>query len=237
MRPKAIIFDVDGTLANSERWGHLPACNEAFKILSLPIQWDWPEFKRLMSIPGNANRLRHVLSAQDNFSQSDIDAYVEAFVKIKQELYITKYLKQVELRPGIEQFVADIIEANIRLAIVSTSYESQIKELLATKLAPYQSFFSPVLGKEAGIKTGEQGMLYELCLSKLGLLPAECLVIEDSKEGFDAAQKAGIPTAVLYNDYTADKSFTGAIAIAPSVAETDTAALISGTFKSNLIPK
>ena len=51
MKPEAIIFDVDGTIANSERWGHLPACNEAFKILSLPLEWDWPIFKQLGQDP------------------------------------------------------------------------------------------------------------------------------------------------------------------------------------------
>lgn len=237
MQPKAIIFDVDGTIANSERWGHLPACNEAFKILALPIHWDWPEFKRLLRIPGNANRLRHVLSNEYEFSQADIDAYIEAFVKIKKELYITKYLGQVQLRTGIEQFIGDIIKANIRLAIVSTSYESQINELLESKLDKYKTYFNPVLGKESGTKTGDDGVLYDTCLKKLALAPEECLVIEDSKEGFEAAQKAGIPTAIFYNDYTAGNSFEGAVVVASSVEEIDAEGLIAGKFKSNLIPK
>ena len=237
MQPKAIIFDVDGTIANSERWGHLPACNEAFKILSLPIQWDWPEFRQLLRIPGNANRLYHVLSSEYDFSQADIESYVEAFVKIKKELYITKYLNQVQLRSGIKSFIDDIIKANIRLAIVSTSYESQIKELLDSKLAGYKSHFNPILGKESGIKTGDGGVLYQTCLKQLALAPEQCLVIEDSKEGFQAAQKAGIPTAIFSNDYTADYSFEGAVVLASSVEEIDKQALIAGKFKSNLIPK
>ena len=192
MQPKAIIFDVDGTIANSERWGHLPACNEVFFILTLPIQCDWPEFKKLLHIPFNANRLRYVLSTEHDFSQADTEAYIEAFVKIKKELYITKSLKQVELRTGIKKLIEDIVKADIQLAIVSTSYESQINELLDSKLTKYKTYFNPVLGKESGVKTGDGSVLYELCLEKLALQPEECLVIEDSQEGFEAAHKAGI---------------------------------------------
>ena len=83
MKPEAIIFDVDGTIANSERWGHLPACNEAFKILSLPLEWDWPTFKQLLEIQGNANRLRYELTRMNEYSETDINAYIEAFVPIK----------------------------------------------------------------------------------------------------------------------------------------------------------
>jgi len=59
---KALIFDVDGTLIHSERDGHLPACNDAFRELQLPVEWDWPTFKSMLQIPGNANRLRHWLT-------------------------------------------------------------------------------------------------------------------------------------------------------------------------------
>jgi len=230
MKPEAIIFDVDGTIANSERWGHLPACNEAFKILSLPLEWDWPTFKQLLSIPGNANRLRYELTRMNEYAEPDINAFVEAFVPIKKELYITKYLKRVELRSGIKEFIEAIIAAQKRLAIVSTSYETQINELLSAKLPTLKSYFKPILGKESGVKTGEQGMLFEKCLAALELPAEQCLVIEDSGAGFAAAKKAGIPTVVFYNDYTENEDFTGAVVVEFSVQNIDMDKLINGEY-------
>ena len=230
-KPQAIIFDVDGTLADTERWGHLPACNEAFAILGLPVQWNWDEFKHLMTtMQGNANRLRHVLTAAGTYARADIDAYVAAFVPIKQELYVHKYLPQIELRPGIATFIREIKAAGIPLAIVSTSYEVQIKELLKAKLPDVYPAFNPVLGKESGQKTGPRSLLYEKALTLLGADAGRCLVIEDSAVGLQAARKAGIPTVVFYNDYTAHEDFTGAALVAPSVTAIDTRQLLDGTI-------
>ncbi len=233
MRPQAIIFDVDGTLADTERWGHLPACNEAFRVLGLPLQWEWAEFKELMvTIQGNANRLRHALTRLGTYAPADIEAYIEAFVPIKQELYVNKYLPLINLREGIADFISEIKAAGIPLAIVSTSYEAQINELLKTKLPDVQAAFKPVLGKGSGQKTGSEGVLYGKCLSILGAEPTCCLVIEDSAAGLRAALQAGIPTVVFYNDYTANEDFTGAVLVAPSVTQIDTRQLIDGTIFS-----
>ena len=232
MKPKAIIFDVDGTIANSERWGHLPACNEAFKMLGLPIEWDWPTFKKMLIIPGNANRLRHELISMNTYSASDIDAYIDAFVPMKKELYITKYLPHVKLRDGILDFIKIIADAHIKLAVVSTSYESQIKELFNTKLGDVKNSFEPILGKESGIKTGNERMLYEKCLVKLGLDGYDCLPIEDSSAGLRAAAKAHIPTVVFYNEYTESEDFTKAVLVAPSVTSIDINKIINGDYSN-----
>ena len=232
MKPKAIIFDVDGTIANSERWGHLPACNEAFKLLGLPLEWDWPTFKKMLTIPGNANRLRHELTSMNTYSASDIDAYIDAFVPMKKELYITKYLQHVKLRGGVLDFINIIIEAHIKLAVVSTSYEAQIHELFNAKLADVKDYFAPVMGKESGIKTGHEGMLYEKCLVELGLDGHDCLAIEDSSAGLRAAAKAHIPTVVFYNEYTESEDFSKAVLVAPSVKSIDINKIINGDYSN-----
>jgi HAD superfamily hydrolase (TIGR01509 family) len=232
MKPKAIIFDVDGTIANSERWGHLPACNEAFKMLSLPIEWDWQTFKKMLIIPGNANRLRHELTSMNTYSSSDIDAYIDAFVPMKKELYITKYLPNVKLREGITDFIKIVIDAHIKLAVVSTSYEAQINELFKAKLADVKDYFNPILGKESGIKTGYEGILYEKCLHKLGLDGHDCVVIEDSRAGLKAAARAHIPTVVFYNEYTKNEDFSKAVLVAPSVTSIDIDKIIHGDYSN-----
>jgi beta-phosphoglucomutase-like phosphatase (HAD superfamily) len=218
MKIKAVIFDVDGTLANTERYGHLPACNEAFKKMDLPIKWEWNYFKDLMkTIQGNANRLRGELDQKFQLSKIELEAIIIEFEVLKKELYIVKYLPQVQLRNGVIDFIKLVNSAGLKMAIVSTSYEVQIHELIKKQLGAYYKNFNPILGKESGVKTGEDGVLYTICANKLGVSPIECLAIEDSEVGLQAALKAGIPTIITYNEYTQDENFEGAITVLPSL--------------------
>jgi beta-phosphoglucomutase-like phosphatase (HAD superfamily) len=82
---KAIIFDVDGTLADTEKDGHLAACNEAFKRMGFDIRWTWEEFKDLLKIPGNARRMRMALSTRTSLSQAEIDRIVPELFALKRE--------------------------------------------------------------------------------------------------------------------------------------------------------
>ncbi len=222
MQLKAVIFDVDGTLANTELYGHLPACNEAFQKMGLPIKWDWIYFKKLLkAIQGNANRLRDELERKFNLSKIELESIIIEFEVLKKDLYIHKYLPTLQLRSGVIDFIKVIEATDLKMAIVSTSYEVQINELIKKQLAPYYKSFNPILGKESGIKTGEDGVLYTICANRLGISPSECLAIEDSEVGLKAALKAEIPTIVTYNEYTKDENFDGALEVLPSLEALD----------------
>ncbi len=215
---KAIIFDVDGTIADTEQYGHLPACNEAFARLDYPIQWSWDEFKGMFHIQGNARRMRHTLEKKyPALSPEALDEAVDKLARLKKKLYIEKYMPRLTLRPGVERLITAAAERNIRLAIVSSSYEAQIKALLGHRLPEVADFFDPLLGKESGYKTAPDSPLYRRCLRELGTPAAETLVIEDSEVGFKAAQRAGLPCAVIYNDYTFGEDFAGAALVARSL--------------------
>ncbi len=211
---KLIIFDVDGTMADTERYGHLPASNEAMRMLGLDVQWSWKEFRELMSIPGNANRLRLTLERK-GWKPKEVEAIVREFEPLKQRLYVEQYLPTLELRKGVRALIDQAVRANIRLAIVSTSYESQIIALLKTKLPEFVSRFEAVLGKESGQKTANNGYLHRQCLARLQCVAEEALAIEDSEEGLEAAVAAGIATVVFYNDYTFGSGFKNARLVAP----------------------
>jgi len=236
MKFKAILFDVDGTLANTEQWGHLPACNEAFVQMGLPLVWDWAYFSQeLFNIQGNANRLRYELKQKFHLPKVEIESIIKEFEVLKKELYITKYLPSLKLREGVLEFISYVKDASLLMAIVSTSYESQIRALLSNQLADYYSSFYPILGKESGQKTGNHGVLYEKCLTQLKLSPQECLVIEDSEIGSKAAIKAGIPTLITYNDYTEKENFEGAALVVASLKQLNFEQVVNGNFEKSII--
>ena len=214
---RALIFDVDGTIADTERDGHLAACNDAFAALGYPIHWTWDEFKAMLHIPGNAQRMRLALARlSPPLSDAELDDAVGRLVALKQKLYNETYAPQLPLRPGIRALIEEAVAQGVRLAIVSTSDENQIVALLRHHLADAADSFDPILGKGAGVKTAADSPVYRRCIAELGLPPAECLVIEDSEVGLRAARVAGLPTAVFYNDYTFGQSFAGAALVARS---------------------
>ena len=218
---KALIFDVDGTLADTEQHGHLPACNEAFATLGFPIQWSWEEFKAMLPISGNAQRMRLALEQKNTLSTAEIDAAVQRLTALKKKLYVEKYVNSLPLRAGVSEIIQEALQRNIRLAIVSTTHEEQIHALLRQRLPWAAEHFDPILGKDSGIKTAPESPLYKRCLAKLGTSVAETLVIEDSDVGLQAALRAGLRCAVIYNDYTFGESFSGAVLVAPSLKHID----------------
>lgn len=215
---KAIIFDVDGTMADTEREGHLPACNDAFAALGFPIRWSWEAFKAMLPIPGNALRMRLALEQlTPTLSPAELEAAVVELAQLKQQLYLDKYLPALSLRPGVYNLIEAAADRQIQLAIVSTSNEAPIHALLRRRLPAFAGGFQPILGKESGQKTAPDSPLYRRCLKTLATDPAETLVIEDSEVGFQAAQTAGLPCAVIYNDYTSGQNFAGAALVARSL--------------------
>lgn len=215
---EAIIFDVDGTIVDSEQFGHLPACNDAFATLGFPIHWSWPEFISLMPIPGNANRMRHALHERyPEMPEEELRGVVARLALLKKQYYIERYMPNLPIRPGVEAIMRAALERDVRLAIVSMSYERQVTAMLEHHLPDVYPHFRPILGKESGFKTAPDSPLYRRCVVELGADPRRTLVIEDSPEGFRAARHAGLPCAVIYNDYTFGKDFAGARLVARSL--------------------
>jgi HAD superfamily hydrolase (TIGR01509 family) len=218
MRLRAIVFDVDGTLAETEREGHLPACNEAFATLGFPVRWTWEEWKAMLCIPTSAQRMRLALQQlSPTLVPPELEVAVVNLAGLKRRLYAEKYVSGLPLRPGVRALIREALARGVRLAIVSTSHEHQIRALLRHHLPEAAQLFDPILGQEAGVKTASDSPLYRRCLALLGTPPEETLAIEDSEVGLRAAHAAGLPCAVIYNDYTFGEPFAGAALTAPSL--------------------
>ena len=213
---QAIVFDVDGTLADTEREGHLAACNHAFEALGLPIKWTWEEYRELLRIPGNENRMRLALAALGTLSPEQVDDTAAELFRLKEARYI-ELAPRLQLRPGVERLVEEAATAGVRLAIVSTSSEPQIHALLGARLPRFAHLFRPVLGRQSGRKVGADGALYELCLRELGVPPARVVAVEDAEDGFRAALRAGLRCIVVPSGYAAADDFSGAALVVPTL--------------------
>lgn len=216
LRLRALIFDVDGTLADTERAGHLAASNEAFAALGVPILWRWEEYRELLKIPGSQNRMRLALEALGTLPREDVERTAAELFRLKQERYL-ELVTTLPLRGGVRRLLGEVARAGIRLAIVSTSSEPQIHALLRQSLPEFAALFDPVLGQQSGPKVGEEGRLYERCIRELGLPRETIVAIEDAEDGFRAARRAGLVCVVVPNDYTREGDFTGARLVAPSL--------------------
>jgi beta-phosphoglucomutase-like phosphatase (HAD superfamily) len=219
MKLKALIFDVDGTIANTERESHWPACNEAFVRLNYPVQWSWAEYKQLLPLPGTQARVRQTLAdLRPELVSEALDEVVEEFTAVKRQIYLEKYATAATLRPGVKELVAEAVSHNLKLAIVTLSHEAQVRAMLQIRMPEFAAAFQPILGKMAGPKHAPGSPLYTRCLAELDLLRDEVLVIEDSEGGTAAAVEAGLPVVVAYNDYTENGRFPGARLVTPTLA-------------------
>jgi HAD superfamily hydrolase (TIGR01509 family) len=225
---QALLFDVDGTLADTEPQGHLPAYNEAFRELGLNWRWSPELYRELLLLPGGKERIVEYLKQHDPGEhrgeiERDAKAWVERVHKIKSR-YFRRLVSagKVTLRSGVRRLLVDADQSGLRLAIVTNASRSSL-----------EPFLEYTLGKELSeridfIVSGEQVAhkkpapdLYRLALLKLGIKANECIALEDSSMGLVAATSAGIPTLVTVNDDTRHHVFEDAVLVVDKLGEPD----------------
>ena len=230
---QAVIFDVDGTLAETEREGHRIAFNQAFAEFDL--DWDWtPDlYGELLSITGGKERVRLYIQtyAREHLDRTDLDLWIARLYKLKSELYSERvHSGAITLRPGVARLIKELREAGIRLAIATTTAPSNIHSLISANLRKDMLELFEVIGAgDLLISKKPAPDVYQWVLQRLGLAPEACLAIEDSSIGLTAARAAGLPTVVTVSSYTADENFDGALTVLSGLGEADAPArVISG---------
>lgn len=225
---QALIFDVDGTLANTEG-AHLVAFNQAFASAGLPWRWDEPLYVSLLEVSGGKERMAHYLahhlSRNDARASGDTTAIAPDFDALH-AIKTTAYTQQMRagalaLRPGIEAILAAAQQAGLRLAIATTTTEANIDALLRPRLGPdWSQRFEVIEHAGTAPRKKPDPQVYRQTLQRLGLTASECLAIEDSANGLQAALGAGIATIITPNPFTAHHNFKGALQILPSLEST-----------------
>ena len=218
---EALLWDVDGTLAETERDGHRVAFNRAFEALGLPWHWDSLRYGRLLRVTGGRERLLAAMAEEDDAPATDAarDALARELHRAKNRCYAQRVSEGgIELRPGVAELIADARARGLRQAIVTTTSRANVEALLGHHLGRTWAdrFDAVVCGEDVRAKKPDPEA-HRLALAMLGLGARQAVAIEDSGPGAQAALSAGVPVVVTRSFYFQDDPVEAALAIGPGL--------------------
>jgi beta-phosphoglucomutase-like phosphatase (HAD superfamily) len=223
MTLEALIFDVDGTLADTERDGHRLAFNQAFVEAGLDWRWDAVLYGELLTVTGGKERMHYYIDRYrpDYRKPADFHALVTRLHVAKTRHY-TALLGRggIPLRPGVRRLLEEARARDVRLAIATTTTPDNVTALLHHTISPEAISWFEVIGAGDAVAAKKPAPdIYYYVLERLHLSPAQCLAFEDSENGLRAAQAAGLRTVITVNDYTRAHDFHGATVVLDHLGE------------------
>ena len=227
---QALIFDVDGTLADTESV-HLAAFNQAFAELGMDWVWTRDMYLDLLTISGGKERILHY------WNQVNADVVALGTQALQDRINRIHELKTafyenavnsgaVALRPGVLALLHEALAAGVQLAIATTTSPVNIAALLRHAMGDdWRLNFSAIGDASTAPIKKPHPQVYLQMLDALKLPAAQCLAFEDSNNGLRAATAAGLATIVTPNPFTAQHDFTGALKVVPDLSQVSLAQL------------
>ncbi len=223
---KALLFDVDGTLADTERDGHRVAFNRAFADAGL--DWDWSPalYGELLAVTGGKERMRYYLEKfNTDFEQpDDLTGFIKDLHAAKTEHY-TQMLAEgaIPMRSGVKRLIEEAREAGLRLAVATTTTPANVTALLTHALDPdAMSWFEVIAAGDVVPAKKPAPDIYDYAMQEMALTAADCVAFEDSRNGILSSQGANLKTIITVNGYTADDDFSGAAIVLDQMGEPGT---------------
>lgn len=226
----ALIFDVDGTLADTESV-HRQAFNHAFAQEGLDWHWDLAQYTRLLDISGGKERLLHhwqqVNPGMRELHSGAVRATIDRLHEVKTAFYEQAVSDgALELRPGVLALMDEARRSGLQLAIATTTSPVNIAALLRPAIGPdWRSHFRAVGDASNAPIKKPHPQVYRKVLADMGLDGAQCIAFEDSSNGLRAARAAGLATVVTPTGFTAHHDFAGALRVLPDLGTVNVARL------------
>lgn len=212
---EAILWDMDGVLADTERDGHRPAFNQVFAEWGLDTVWDEARYGKLLEVGGGKERMTAHWNEVGWPSSLPDDGTRQDQVKqlhLRKTAVFGELIRggSIPLRPGVARLVDAAIESGVRLAVCSTSDAQAVTTLVETLLGPDRAGKFCIFAGDMVPKKKPAPDVYLLAVNEMNLDKSRCVVVEDSSIGLKAALAAGLRCVVTKSSYTAREDFTGA---------------------------
>lgn len=196
--PDTLVFDVDGTLADTENNGHRPAFNAAFEALGLNDRWSESQYCDLLRVAGGKERLRHYWRSLGR-PEADDTQLIERLHRRKTQYYMRRVRNgEVALRPGVEALLGTARDRGMRLAIATTTTRANVEALLQARLDPQaEDWFEVIACADDAPNKKPAPDVYRFVLQALGVPSHTVIAFEDNRNGLLAARAAGIDRVVI----------------------------------------
>jgi len=220
---KALIFDVDGTLAETERDAHRVAFNETFAAYQLDWHWSETLYGDLLAVTGGKERIKFYLDhyRPDDTRPTDLTEFISALHQDKTKRYNALIAEQkLPLRPGVQRLLLQARQMGLRLAIATTTSYQNVATLLTNSLDPEaMSWFEVVAAGDVVTAKKPAADIYHYALKALDLSAHYCIALEDSANGLKSALGANLCTVITINDYTQHEDFSAACLVVDHLGE------------------
>jgi HAD superfamily hydrolase (TIGR01509 family) len=202
---KALLWDVDGTIAETERDGHQVAFNLAFAEAGLAWVWGDAHYSELLHVTGGRERILADMAGRSDAPRAEAarDALARRLHARKNHWYARRVDEGlIEARSQVIAVIREAAEAGLRQAIVTTTSRANVEALLPRLLGTaWHELFAAVLCGEETLRKKPDPEVYQLALLRLGLRGDDALAIEDSTPGARAANAAGVPLLLRPSAY------------------------------------
>jgi HAD superfamily hydrolase (TIGR01509 family) len=217
---KALIFDCDGVLVDTERDGHRVAFNRAFADAGIRAEWDVKLYGELLKVAGGKERMKHYFDIKGWPPGKTPETLIPELHKKKTAIFTALVAGgSLPLRPGIARIVDEAHAAGIRLGVCTTSDPKSIDGVLDLLGPKRKGYFEIVLAGDIVAKKKPSPDIYLLAKERLSLDARECVVIEDSRNGLLAAVGAGMPCLITKSAYTQNEDFREAARVVPELGD------------------